>query len=184
MGRLSAKPIKVPAGVTVSVAENILSVTGPKGVLLRGMPPEVLLRVLAEDGGQMITVVPAEGAKRVSPLVGTFYVHARNMVKGVSDGFMKVLELEGIGYRAAVEGKDLVLSLGFSHPVRYTPPHGIEISVEKNEIRISGIDKELVGQAAAAIRVYRKPEPYKGKGIRYKGEHVIRKAGKKAGVGT
>ncbi len=106
------------------------------------------------------------------------------MVRGVSEGFTKVLELEGIGYRASMDGKELVLSLGYSHPVRYTPPSSIEIVTEKNEIRVSGLDKELVGQVAAVIREYRKPEPYKGKGIRYKGEHIIRKAGKKAGVGT
>ena len=138
---------------------------------------------MSEDG-RALNVTPAPNAKDVNHLVGSFYAHARNMILGVSVGFIKVLELEGIGYRASVEGKDLLLSLGFSHPIRYTAPSGIDIAVEKNEIRVSGIDKEMVGQVAAVIREYRKPEPYKGKGIHYKGEHIIRKAGKKAGVGA
>lgn len=182
MTRLSSKPITVPAGITVSLTDDVFTVTGPKGTLTRSLPREVAVDI-SEDG-RVLMVTPAPNAKDVEHLVGSFYAHARNMVIGVSEGFTKVLEIEGIGYRAAMEGKDLVLLLGFSHPVRYTPPAGIDIATEKNEIRLSGIDKELVGQAAAVIREYRKPEPYKGKGIRYKGEHILRKAGKKAGVGA
>ncbi|OGZ44160.1 MAG: 50S ribosomal protein L6 [Candidatus Ryanbacteria bacterium RIFCSPHIGHO2_02_FULL_45_17b] len=182
MTRLSSKPIGVPAGVTVSVADNVFTVAGSKGTVSRVLSREVVLE-MSEDG-RALNVTPAPNAKDVNHLVGSFYAHARNMILGVSVGFIKVLELEGIGYRASVEGKDLLLSLGFSHPIRYTAPSGIDIAVEKNEIRVSGIDKEMVGQVAAVIREYRKPEPYKGKGIHYKGEHIIRKAGKKAGVGA
>lgn len=182
MTRLSSKPIRVPAGVTVSITDGVLTVVGSKGTISRVLPRGVVLDV-SEDG-RSLNAMPAPTFKDVDHLVGSFYAHARNMVEGVSDGFTKVLELEGIGYRALVEGKDLVLSLGFSHPIRYTAPSGIDIKTEKNEIRVSGIDKELVGQVAAVIREYRKPEPYKGKGIHYKGEHIIRKAGKKAGVGA
>ena len=180
--RLSSKPITVPAGVTIADKDGTFTVTGSKGTITRSLPPEVVLEVSAD--GRAINVLAAPNAKDVAPLVGSFYAHTRNMVRGVSEGFVKVLELEGIGYRASVEGNELILSLGFSHPIRYTSPFGIHIAVEKNEIHVSGIDKELVGQAAAVIREYRKPEPYKGKGIRYKGEHIIRKAGKKAGVGA
>ena len=182
MGRLSSKPIMVSAGVTVSIADGVCTVTGPKGTITRTLPAEVVLQV-AQDG-RALTVVSAPQAKDAARVVGSAYAHTRNMIAGVSEGFSKVLELEGIGYRASLEGNDLLLSLGFSHTIRYAPPAGIEITTEKNEIRVSGTDKELVGQVAAVIREYRKPEPYKGKGIRYKGEHIIRKAGKKAGVGT
>lgn len=182
MTRLSSKPISVPAGVTVSMTNGSFAVSGPKGTISRVLPRHVVLE-LSEDGRAM-TVVPAADAKDVNHLVGSYYAHAQNMITGVSQGFTKVLELEGIGYRASMEGKDLLLSLGFSHPVKYITPSGIDIAVEKNEIRVSGIDKEKVGQVAAVIREYRKPEPYKGKGIHYKGEHIIRKAGKKAGVGA
>lgn len=182
MTRLSSKPIAVPAGVTITSTGGMLTVTGSKGTITRLLPPEVVLEVSPDERTINVTMTP--NAKDVAPVVGSFYAHTRNMVIGVSEGFLKVLELEGIGYRASMEGNELVLSLGFSHPIRYIPPSGIHIATEKNEIRVSGIDKELVGQAAAVIREYRKPEPYKGKGIRYKGEHIIRKAGKKAGVGT
>lgn len=182
MTRLSSKPIGVPAGVTVSVADSIFTAAGSKGTVSRVLSREVVFNV-SEDG-RTLDIIPAPHAKDVNHLVGSFYAHARNMILGVSVGFIKVLELEGIGYRASIEGKDLLLSLGFSHPIRYTAPSGIDITVEKNEIRVSGIDKEMVGQVAAVIREYRKPEPYKGKGIHYKGEHIIRKAGKKAGVGA
>ena len=180
MTRLSSKPIIVPAHVTVATEDSVLLVTGPKGTLSREVPGEVAIDISGDGRSIMITEAPR--TKDAAAILGSFYAHARNMIQGVSEGFTKVLELEGIGYRASVEGKDLVLSLGFSHPVCYTPPAGIDIATEKNEIRVTGIDKELVGQAAAVIREYRKPEPYKGKGIRYKGEHVIRKAGKKAGA--
>ena len=180
--RLSSKPIAVPAEVTVSITDGVFTVVGSKGTNSRILPREVAVEVL--EDGRALNIIPAPNSKDVDHLVGSFYAHARNMITGVSEGFTKILELEGIGYRASVEGKDLVLLLGYSHPIRYTSPSGIHIVTEKNEIRVSGIDKEAVGQAAAIIREYRKPEPYKGKGIHYKGEHIIRKAGKKAGVGA
>ncbi|TSC68659.1 MAG: large subunit ribosomal protein L6, partial [Parcubacteria group bacterium Gr01-1014_70] len=182
MTRLSSKPISVPAGVTVSLTDGELQVVGPKGTISRALAPDVTLEVSAD--GRSLKALSTSHSKTSPTSVGSLHAHAKNMVRGVSEGFTKVLELEGIGYRASMDGKELVLSLGYSHPVRYTPPSSIEIVTEKNEIRVSGLDKELVGQVAAVIREYRKPEPYKGKGIRYKGEHIIRKAGKKAGVGT
>jgi len=180
-GRLVTKPIQVPSGVDVHVTDGVLMVKGTKGELARRVPRDIFITI--SDDGREITVSPAEETKDVSSLLGTTYIHARNMIMGVSEGFTKTLELEGVGYRASIEGNDLVLALGFSHPIRYVSPKGIELATEKNTIRISGIDKEAVGQAAAAIRAFREPEPYKGKGIRYQGEHITRKQGKKAGVG-
>ncbi|MEK7173755.1 MAG: 50S ribosomal protein L6, partial [Patescibacteria group bacterium] len=182
MTRLSKKPILIPMDVDVRVQDHMLLVKGKKGELQRQMPQEVSLRV-SDDKHSIL--VSAAGSSRETPrLVGTTYVHTRNMISDVSAEFTKWLEIEGVGYRAAVDGKNMVLSLGFSHPIRYTVPDGIAVVVEKNEIRVSGIDRELVGHVATAIRAFRKPEPYKGKGIRYKGEHIIRKAGKKAGAGS
>ncbi len=181
MGRLATKPIMVPSGVDVRIANGVLTVKGVKGELTRRAPHEISF-TLSGDGRE-VTVSPTEKTKNVLQLLGTTYIHTRNMISGVSEGFTKTLELEGVGYRASVEDGNLILSLGYSHPVRYAPPQGIELAAEKNTIRVSGIDKEAVGQAAAAIRAFREPEPYKGKGIRYQGEHITRKQGKKAGVG-
>jgi large subunit ribosomal protein L6 len=181
-GRLSAKPISVPSGVDVTCADGAITVRGPKGERTRSMPANVVFTVSAD--GRAITMRSADKTKESARMLGTTYIHTENMIQGVAEGFIKALELEGVGFRATMEGRELVLSLGFSHPVRYASPEGIEITIDKNEIRVSGIDKELVGQAAAIIRAYKVPEPYKGKGIRYKGEHIIRKAGKKAGVGS
>jgi large subunit ribosomal protein L6 len=181
MARLALKPIHVPTGVEVRFENGFLTVKGPKGELSRAVPENITL-TCSEDGREISATITKE-SKETASLLGTAYIHARNMIIGVSEGFTKVLELEGVGYRVSVEGKDVVLLLGFSHPVRYTPPEGIAISINKNEIHVSGINKELVGQAAAAIRAYKEPEPYKGKGIRYRGEYIARKAGKKAGVG-
>lgn len=182
MTRLSKKPIVVPDGIDVRVENGFLAVKGKKGELKRSLPSEVSLHVSPD--GRSLTMSPAVSAKNTAELLGTTYVHARNMITDISAGFMKTLEIEGVGYRAALDAKNLTFSLGYSHPVRYVIPEGIDVVVEKNEMRISGIDRELVGHVAAAIRAFRKPEPYKGKGIRYKGEHITRKAGKKAGVGS
>jgi large subunit ribosomal protein L6 len=182
MARLSSKPIQIPTGVTVHLEDNVLIAKGPKGELTRVVPKEV--SVSFSEDVQEITFTKLKNTKVAASLLGTIYVLAQNMIQGVSEGFTKILEFEGVGYRATVEGNELVLSLGFSHPIRYTSPESIDISTEKNEIRVTGIDKELVGQVAAIIRSYKKPEPYKGKGIRYSGEHIIRKQGKKAGVGA
>lgn len=181
MSRLSAKPIHVPEGVSARLENGVFNVKGPKGELSRVVPRDVVL-VVAENGRE-ISVVASKRPKTAN-LIGTVYVSARNMVQGVSEGFSKVLEMEGVGYRASKEGNDIVFLLGFSHPVRYTPPDNVQLAVEKNTIRVVGIDKELVGKVAADIRALRPPEPYKGKGIRYQGERIMRKQGKKAGVGA
>ena len=182
MGRLATRPITIPEQVTVAYADGVLTVKGPKGELFRVAPKEIEF-LMSTDAHTVIPQIHIP-MKNAAPLVGTFYVHIRNMIIGVTKGFAKELEFEGIGYRATLDGRILLLSLGFSHPVRFSIPDGVEISVEKSEIRITGIDKELVGQTAAKIRSFKKPEPYKGKGIHYKGEHIQRKAGKKAGVGS
>ena len=156
-------------------------VKGPKGELTRAIPSEVRVDIM--DDTRELSVVLVENTKQGRSLVGTIYMLVRNMIYGVKDGFSKILDIEGVGYRAAMEGSDLVLALGFSHPVRFVPPEGIDITAEKNSIEVKGINKETVGQVAAIIRSYRPPEPYKGKGVRYRGEYIRRKAGKKTGVG-
>lgn len=182
MGRLTVKPISVPDVVTFEASGGVVRVKGPKGELSRALHPSVHFDIDASAKTLRARLIAP--SKQGESMLGTALVHARNMMKGVTEGFSKVLQLEGVGYRAVVEGDTLVLSLGFSHPTRFSPPEGVTIRVEKNEIILEGADKELVGQAAASIRAFREPEPYKGKGIRYKGEHVKRKAGKKAGTGA
>lgn len=164
----------------MSVDNGVLKVKGPKGELERKIPAEISLNI--DNDAKQITCSIGKPSKKAASLLGTAYVHARNMMQGVSEGFIKILELEGVGYRANAEGSNLVMSLGFSHPIKLALPEGIELKVEKNEIRVMGTDKELVGQTAATIRSYKEPEPYKGKGIHYRGEYIPRKAGKKAGA--
>jgi large subunit ribosomal protein L6 len=176
MSRIGKLPIEIPQGVTVTMADNLVSVTGPKGELSY----KVRSSVKVEIEGQVIRVSLKKETKNTVSLFGLTRTLIDNMIKGVSDGFEKQLEFHGVGYRAAMEGRDLVMHLGFSHPIRYTPREGAEIKVEKNVITVSGIAKQLVGQTAAEIRDYKKPEPYKGKGIKYVGERVRRKAGKTA----
>lgn len=176
MSRIGKKPIAVPQGVTISFTEFEISVKGPKGELKRVLPPHMGL--VSKEG--IISVVPQKETKRTSALWGLTRSLVANMVLGATFGFEKKLDFEGVGYRANVEGDALVLQLGFSHPVRFKAPSGIKFSVEKNTITISGIDKELVGDVAAQVRRLRPPEPYKGKGIRYRDEVIRRKAGKKA----
>jgi|SRR3989344_2053383 len=175
MSRLAKKPVIVPQGVAVEFKNGVISARGPKGELSRNVPAGITFEISAGE----VFVRPTAGEKEVSAFLGTFFRHLKNMVEGVSQGFEKKLEIEGIGYRAEVKGKDLVLNLGFSHQVTVPAGEGITFSVEKNVIKISGIDKEAVGNTAAKIRDKKKPEPYKGKGIRYAGEVVRRKAGKK-----
>ncbi|TSD05022.1 MAG: ribosomal protein L6, bacterial type [Parcubacteria group bacterium Greene0714_36] len=179
MSRIGKKPIIIPAAVRVSLAGRVVTVAGPKGTLVRALPPEVDLSI--GEGQAAIFPMGSSGSSRK---VGAFWGLARslvaNMVQGVATGFEKKLEFEGIGFRAAMEGNILVMSLGFSHPVRFSPVAGITIQTEKQTIMISGADKEAVGMTAAAIRHLKRPEPYKGKGIRYQGEVLRRKAGKKA----
>ena len=175
MSRIGRMPIAIPAGVTVDVAENNkVTVKGPKGTLERVLPSEMEIKV----EGAEITVTRPNDLKRMKSLHGLTRTLINNMVVGVTNGFEKKLEVNGVGYRAAKQGKSLNLSLGYSHPVIMDDPDGIESVVEGNIITIKGIDKEKVGQFAAEIRDKRRPEPYKGKGIKYVDETIRRKVGK------
>lgn len=176
MSRIGKKPIPVPVSVRVSLAGRTVTVVGPKGALTRTLPPEVDLVI----GEGIATIVPAGSSRKTAAFWGLGRSLVANMVRGVTEGFEKKLEFEGVGFRAAMDGNALVLSLGFSHPVRFSPREGIVLKTEKQTITVSGADKEAVGMAAAAIRDLKRPEPYKGKGIRYQGEVIRRKAGKKA----
>lgn len=175
MSRIGKKPILISEGVQVEIGQGSVKITGPKGELQRKISPEIKAEV--KDG--KILLAPLQETKKGRALWGLTRSLLFNMVKGVKEGYEKKLQIEGVGFRAAIEAEDLVLQLGFSHPVRIKAPGQIKFSVEKNIITISGIDKELVGETAARIRRLRKPEPYKGKGIRYFGEWVRKKAGKK-----
>jgi large subunit ribosomal protein L6 len=176
MSRLGKLPVEIPSGVTASVAGGLVSVKGPKGELTFDAPAAV--RVVQEDNA--IKVEPAENSKFAKAMYGTARARINNMVKGVTTGFEKNLELVGVGYRAQMQGNDLKLALGFSHDVVYTPRAGVKISTPKpTEVKIEGPDAEVVGQTAAEIRKFRPPEPYKGKGVKYVDEYIRRKEGKK-----
>ena len=176
MSRIGKMPIAIPAGVTVDIAENNkVTVKGPKGTLERVLPSEM---IISKDG-DVVTVNRPNDLKRMRSLHGLTRTLINNMVVGVTDGYQKVLEINGVGYRAAKQGNKLVLSLGYSHPVEMVDPEGVEVVVEdQNKIIVKGIDKEKVGQYAAEIREKRAPEPYKGKGIKYADEVIRRKVGK------
>ena len=175
MSRIGKMPIAIPAGVTVDIAENNkVTVKGPKGELARQLAPEMELTI--EDG--VLTVKRPNDLKRNRALHGLTRTLISNMVNGVTNGYSKTLEIEGVGFRAAKQGKNLNLSLGYSHPVVMVDPDGIETVVEGNIITVKGVDKEKVGQFAAEIRDKRRPEPYKGKGIKYVDETIRRKVGK------
>jgi large subunit ribosomal protein L6 len=180
MSRVGSKIIEISQGVEVQTAGHDVTVKGPKGELSFKVSPKVTVKI--EDN--KVHLSAKKEIKEDREIHGLTRTMIANMITGVSEGFVKKLEFHGVGYRAAMEGRDLVLHLGFSHPVRYTPLEGIEISVEKNLITVTGIDKQKVGQVSAEIRELKKPEPYKGKGIRYEGEHVRRKAGKTAAKGA
>lgn len=169
--------IAIPEGVSVDIAGNRVRVSGPKGTLEKEMRFDLVRADLQEKGLRLRQHTLTKFTRALS---GTYASLIRGMIQGVTQGFEKKLELEGVGYRASVEGDALVLFVGFSHPVRIEQPDGISFSVEKNTITVSGIDKQLVGSVAASVRSVRKPEPYKGAGIRYLGEVIRRKAGKKA----
>ena len=176
MSRIGRMPIAIPAGVTVDVAENNkVTVKGPKGTLERVLPEEMTIKV---EGSEVVVTRPND-LKKMKSLHGLTRTLIANMVKGVTDGYEKVLEINGVGYRAQKQGKKLVLSLGYSHPVEMEDPEGLETVVEgTNKITVKGIDKEKVGQFAAEIRDKRRPEPYKGKGIKYADEVIRCKVGK------
>lgn len=177
MSRIGKQPIAIPAGVTIIFEHGELKVTGTKGALVRQIDGRLIGVEISE---KEVTLTQRKKNLESDALWGTYASHIRNMVRGVTEGFSKKLEIEGVGYRAQMQGEDLVLSLGFSHPIEVKPKEGIKFQVEKNAIIVSGIDKETVGEVAAKIRSFRKPEPYKGKGIHYEGEFIRRKAGKKA----
>ncbi len=181
MSKIGKKAIEIPNGVTVTYGDNNkVSVKGPKGELSASFHAEINI----ETKDNEIIVTPKKDARRLYAFWGLTRNLIANMIVGVTKGYEKQLELQGVGYKVALKGNDLDMALGFSHPVAFKAPQGIKFTVEKNIITISGIDKQQVGQVAAEIRKLRKPEPYKGKGVRYVGEKVRRKAGKKVGSGS
>jgi large subunit ribosomal protein L6 len=176
MSRIGKRPVALPAGVSATTEGQILSVKGPKGALSLTMRDEIRYDI-SEDG---ISVQPANATKEARAFWGMQRTLVQNLVTGVSEGFTKVLEITGVGYRAAAQGKNLRLQLGYSHDVNVAVPDGIEVKTpDATTVEISGIDRQKVGQLAAEIRRWRKPEPYKGKGIKYRGEYIFRKEGKK-----
>jgi large subunit ribosomal protein L6 len=179
MSRIGRKPITVPAGVTVELDGQLVKVSGPKGSLELNILPGIKI----EQDGSTLNVSKEVETPETGRLYGLMRTLVDNMVIGVSQGFTRALEINGVGFRAAVAGDTITLSLGFSHPVIFTLPQGVEAKIEKNVITLTGFDKQLVGQVAANIRALKKPEPYKGKGIKYVEETIRRKAGKTATKG-
>lgn len=176
MSRIGKNAIQLPPKTEVSVMDGVLTVTGPLGTLTKEVNPLVAIAV----SDNTVVVQPVNSSKLSRALWGTFASHVKNMLKGVTEKYARKLELQGIGYRVELQGKNIKLLVGFSHPVIMPIPAGIDVVIEKNIITISGIDKEAVGQFAANVRAVKKPEPYKGKGLRYEGEYVREKQGKKA----
>ncbi len=176
MSRLAKRPIAIPAKTEVTVSGGLVMVKGPKGTLQKPIHRMVTIEV----GADGVQVSPKGTSIESRALIGTFASHVKNMINGVNTGFSKKLLVEGVGYKWDVQGKTLNLALGFSHPVKMPIPEGLTVKADKGALDISGFDKELVGQFAADVRAMKKPEPYKGKGIRYDGEVIRRKQGKKA----
>ena len=177
MSRIGRKPIPVPSGVEIQIEPELVTVKGPKGELSERIPRDI---TVAREGEELIVTRPTDRGEHRS-LHGLTRSLVANMVEGVANGFEKTLEIQGVGYRAALKGSDLTLALGYSHPVEIAAPDGISFDVpQPTSVIVKGISKQLVGETAAKIRKSRPPEPYKGKGIRYEGEHVIRKVGKRA----
>ena len=177
MSRIGKKPVVTPSGVTATIEGQTLTVKGPKGTLSMKLLDDLVKYEVAEGE---IRVTPLVDAQRNRAAWGMQRTNVQNLVTGVTDGFSKVLEITGVGYRAQAQGKNLKLQLGYSHDVNYAVPEGVEVKTPDNTtVEISGIDKQKVGQVAAEIRRWRKPEPYKGKGIKYRGEYIFRKEGKK-----
>ncbi|MBF0456188.1 MAG: 50S ribosomal protein L6 [Magnetococcales bacterium] len=176
MSRIGKNPVTIPSGVEIKINKQNVHVKGKLGSISRDFHSNVLIEIENET----VVVKPSASNRANTAIWGLSRALLNNMVKGVSEGFEKVLEINGVGYRAAVSGRSLQLTLGFSHPVNYLLPDGIEVVVEKNtRVIVKGIDPEVIGQVCAEIRQYRPPEPYKGKGIRYEGEYILRKEGKK-----
>ncbi len=176
MSRIGKKPVKIEKGVEVKIDSGMIFVKGPKGELKRSLIDSIDVKVENDE----IMFIPKNEENETKAFWGLQRTLVKNMIEGVTKGFLKNLELVGVGYKVNMQGKDLILDIGFSHSVTIPAPEGITFTAEKTKITVSGIDKELVGQTAASIRKIRKPEPYKGKGIRYKDEHIVRKEGKKA----
>lgn len=174
MSRIGKLPVAIPSGVTITVDSEVITVKGPKGELT---VPHLSDVTVAEEDGKMI-VTRKDDERIAKAQHGLQRSLLNNAVEGVTKGFEKKLEVNGVGFRVAMSGADLEMQLGFSHPVKYKAPEGVQITTNKMEITVSGIDKQQVGQAAAEIRALKKPEPYKGKGIKYAGEQILRKAGK------
>ena len=177
MSRIGKKPIQIPAGVEVTVKDHTVSVKGPKGSLSTTLHDHV---TATKEGDVLTVTIADENEKKDRSLWGLSATLVNNMIVGVTKGYEKKLELVGVGYRAAMQGKDIKIEVGYSHPVIFVLPPGITATAEKTAISISGIDKQMVGEMAAQIRRIRPPEPYKGKGIKYEGEQIRRKAGKAA----
>ena len=176
MSRIGKRPVAIPSGVSADIADGVLTVKGPKGTLTLSLREEIAYKI----DGDSISVLPANDTKAARAFWGMQRTLVDNLVTGVTQGYTKVLEITGVGYRANSQGKNLKLQLGYSHDVDYAIPEGIEIKTPDNTtVEIIGIDKQKVGQVAAEIRRWRKPEPYKGKGIKYRGEFIFRKEGKK-----
>jgi large subunit ribosomal protein L6 len=177
MSRVGKKPIPLPKGVTVDVGGEVITVKGPKGQLQMDLHPAI---TIAAEGSDLVCS-RADETRESRAAHGLVRANTANMVRGVSEGFQRKLEINGVGYRAEVSGKKLTLQLGYSHPIEFPLPEGITAAVEKNQITLSGIDKQALGLCAAKVRAFRPPEPYKGKGIKYADETILRKAGKAAG---
>lgn len=175
MSRLAKKPTQIPAGVEATFSNSTLSIKGPKGTLSITVDPRIAVEIKNNEAHFAVTSDEIE----TLALWGTYPAHLRNMIEGATKGYTKKLEVEGVGYKWEVKGTNIVMALGFSHPVTVAIPQGITVAVDKLTMTISGIDKDKVGQFAAQIRDYKKPEPYKGKGIHYVGEYIRRKQGKK-----
>jgi len=176
MSRIGKRPVAIPSGVTANIDNGQLSVKGPKGTMMMGLSD--LVDYTVED--QAISIAPANGTKAARSHWGMQRTLVSNLIEGVTEGYTKVLEITGVGYRAQAQGRNLRLQLGYSHDVDLDVPEGIEVKTpDQTTVEISGVDKQAVGQFAAEIREWRKPEPYKGKGVKYRGEYIFRKEGKK-----
>lgn len=185
MSRIGNKPIQIPAEVDVVIADHLVSVKGPKGSLSFALSPFVKVERVEEDGkAALVCRVEQPTVKLQRSLWGTTRALLQNMVKGVTDGFVKSLDVIGVGYRANVQGSKIVFEVGYSHPVEFILPEGVTATVEKNTLTLKGIDRQVVGETAARIRRIRKPEPYKGTGIKYSDEVIRRKAGKAGKAGA